>query len=130
MKGKLRIFMIVCILATGLAVMWTNTAAAQGKYYVCLRNQTENALNYATMWCDVNGGNCTGWKNWKINPYSTMRHWGPAGDRIMHLNIHTGGSGGKYHKYSFEGSDGSCATWSTKDIQYNDRGYIRIYDAY
>jgi hypothetical protein len=130
-KGwKIKRFIMVYGLAMLILSLWpVDSAMAQPRHFVCMRNGTGNQLNYAVMWCNEYGERCTSWKRFDINPYSTMKHWGPTGISMMYINIHTGGPNGRYDDYAFAGSTNNCEYWSTKDINYNNRGFLRIYDA-
>jgi hypothetical protein len=97
-------------------------------FYVCLVNKTNNAINYSTQWCTRSGQNCSGYRKWTLEPGMYRTHWGAPGNGRMDVKIHTGGEGGIYLDYSFNGTTDGCKTSSTYYIRYNDRGFLRIYE--
>lgn len=120
---------VVVIILCGLVIVSTCLAAwAQyPRFYVCMTNSTNETIRYKVEWCTRAGDNCTGYRMWSIAPGETLRHWGPNGNGRMDVNLHTGGSGGIYMDYTFNGTTDGCNSSSSHTIQYNSRGYLRIY---
>ena len=130
MRGNIRIvwrwffILIVLIFISAQSSMLT---AKEHRYYVCIVNETDNAIKYSIDWCTKSGKNCTGYKLYSLPAGYKNEHWGPGGNKRMDIRIHTGGSHGVYIDYTLEGTKKCCQDKSNAYIRYNRRGYLRLY---
>jgi hypothetical protein len=126
-KTAWRWLAIVILLVVVIAVSLDNAAAQYPIFYACLGNKTGETAYYKVSWCTRAGYNCTGEKIYYIAPGEILRHSGPRGNGRMYISIYTGGSNGIVKDYSIDGTAGDCDYSSTAVIDYNSRGYLRLY---
>ena len=127
MKIKRVLLFVLLFCATSMLFTSLSAVADYPRFYVCLTNNTNHNVHYKASWCTRAGYYCTSYKRYTIAPGDTIEHWGPHGNGRMDVIMHTGGTGGVYKNFYLYGSEGGCSNSSSYYIQYNNRGFLRIY---
>ena len=131
MRNKIKLvwrWLAIVILLTVVIPISFDTATAQYPiFYACLQNTTSETVYYKTSWCTRAGYHCTQDKIYSIAPGDILRHSGPRGNGRLDISIYTGGAKGIVKDYSIDGTSGNCKLSSTAVIDYNSRGYFRLY---
>jgi hypothetical protein len=126
----IKTFLSVIFLTCAILMVFTSLSAVAQypRFYVCLTNNTSSNVNYKASWCTRAGYDCTSYKNYTIEPGETVRHWGPEGNGKLNVTMHSGGEGGVYKDFNLYGTTGGCRNSSSYRINYNNRGFLRIFE--
>ena len=114
------------ILLMFFGILSLDAAAKNTKYAVCIVNNTKQKIFYKAGWCTRNGKNWTGWVNYSIPADYVYSHWFDGLER-MDIGFHSGGKHGKWIEYTIIGTKKVCRDSSTGIIDWNKRGYLRLF---
>ena len=119
-------WLLIIILLTAISVIYLDATAKNTKYAVCIMNDTNQKIFYKAGWCTRDGQKWTGWVNYSIPADYVYSHWSDSLER-MDIGFHTGGKNGKWVEYRVLGTKEGCKDSSTAVINWNNRGYLRLY---